>query len=415
MKKLDAHRAYLILTGVSSLLFTVVFTFGSVYRITVAHMDPLQLVLAGTALEATIFVFEIPTGIVADVYSRRTSILIGLTIIGLAFVAQGLLPWFVTILIAEALWGLGYTFTSGAQEAWIADEVGPQRAEAAYLRGAQMGQIGSLLGIGVSTALAGLHIQLPIVLGGVLFLVLTAFLALSMPEQGFKPAPRPRHGAWQAVTHTASVAWHLIRRRPVFSIILIIGGVYGMASEAFDRLWEAHFLGNLRFPTLGQLSPVIWFGLINVGQNLLGLLAMYLVQRRLDAAGRRAVTWLLFASNAVLVAAMIGFGWSGHFELALASYWAVWLARHINEPLYTAWVNQQIDQPEVRATLISTASQANALGQIAGGPLVGLIGKWVSIQAALVVAGLILSPVLILYPLAARQKPPTPPLKGDHT
>jgi DHA3 family tetracycline resistance protein-like MFS transporter len=111
----------------------------------------------------------------------------------------------------------------------------------------------------------------------------------------------------------------------------------------------------------------------------------------------------LLAGNALLVVSVIGFGLAGHFELALATYWTVRLARSVNDPLYTTWVNQRIDDAQVRATIISTASQTNALGQILGGPIFGAIGNLWSINAAIVAAGAILSPVLILYRLAIRQ------------
>ena len=79
---------------------------------------------------------EIPTGALADAKSRRASIIIGYFLIGLGFAVEGALPYFATVAFAQLLWGLGYTFTRGATQAWIADEIGPTRAGEAYLRGA---------------------------------------------------------------------------------------------------------------------------------------------------------------------------------------------------------------------------------------------------------------------------------------
>ncbi len=66
---------------------------------------------------------------------------------------------------------------------------------------------------------------------------------------------------------------------------------------------------------------------------------------------------------------------------------------------YTAWVNQGLDT-RVRATVISASSQANALGQILGGPVLGAIGRGISLSAALVSSGLVLAPVMGLYMFA---------------
>lgn len=70
--------------------------------------------------------------------------------------------------------------------------------------------------------------------------------------------------------------------------------------------------------------------------------------------------------------------------------------------MYLAWLNQGL-QPGVRATVISIGSQSNALGQVAGGPVVGAVGTLAGIRAALTVAALTLSPALLLYARAIRR------------
>ena len=138
---------YLFSEFTVALLFSMIFTVDAVYQVSMVGLNALQLVLVGTTLEISAFVFEIPTGVVADVFSRRLSIIIGMFIMGLGFVVEGSFPFFVPILLAQVLWGLGYTFTSGATEAWIADEVGEERSGQAFLRAGQIGTIGSLIGI----------------------------------------------------------------------------------------------------------------------------------------------------------------------------------------------------------------------------------------------------------------------------
>jgi DHA3 family tetracycline resistance protein-like MFS transporter len=112
----------------------MMFVTTSLYEATVAGLTPVQLILVGTALELSAFVFEVPTGIVADVYSRRLSIIIGYLLMGVGFLVEGFFPAFLPILLAQVIWGLGYTFTSGATEAWISDEVGEDDANRLLLR-----------------------------------------------------------------------------------------------------------------------------------------------------------------------------------------------------------------------------------------------------------------------------------------
>lgn len=121
--------------------------------------------LVGTVMELAVFLFEVPTGIVADIHSRRLSIVIGQAVMGLAIIIVGSFAVTWAILAAWALWGIGYTFTSGAQDAWLADEVGEERLAGIYLRGAQVSRVFALLGIGTSVGLALVDLRLPILLG----------------------------------------------------------------------------------------------------------------------------------------------------------------------------------------------------------------------------------------------------------
>ena len=74
----------------------------------------------------------------------------------MGFVIEGLFPVFGAVALAQVVWGIGYTFTSGATQAWIADELGEERAGDAYLRGSQAGRVGALVAIPLSVALGSL-------------------------------------------------------------------------------------------------------------------------------------------------------------------------------------------------------------------------------------------------------------------
>src|SRR5436309_9875185 len=120
----DPIRVWYFLRGGSALGDTLVWTLAPVYFVRTVGMSPLQLVLVGTFMELTIFVCEVPTGIVADVVSRRLSTIVGYLVMGAAIVFCALVaqPW--AVMAAWSLWGFGYTFTSGAEDAWLADEIG---------------------------------------------------------------------------------------------------------------------------------------------------------------------------------------------------------------------------------------------------------------------------------------------------
>ena len=394
---MSAFSVFILLSFCSSLFFSLIFTVNLVYQVTIVGLDPLQLVLVGTMLEATVFIFEIPTGIVADLKSRRLSIIIGTVLTGLGFVIEGSLPFFLTVALGQMLWGFGHTFTSGATQAWIVDEIGRERAGQAFLRGAQARQIGHLIGIPISVALASWYIPLPIILGGALMSLLGFFLIAIMPEKGFKPIPREDRNNWESMRDTVKAAQRLAGRQPVIITILTIGLIYGLYSEGVDRLWAAHLLNNFTLPSLGLLKPVVWFGIIRMVSSALGLAGTEIARRGLDTQGFRPVAMALSFCAGLMIAALAGFALTSLFWPALVLFWIFGASRSVTGPLYDTWLNQRIDDSSVRATVFSVSGQVDAIGQVAGGPMVGMIGKAVSIRAALLSSALLLSPALPLY------------------
>ncbi len=395
MRKLDAYKIYLLMEGGTSLFFSMIVAANMIYQVTMVGLNPLQLVLVGTVLEATAFIFEVPTGIVADVYSRRLSIIIGYLLVGLGFALEGLVPRFEAILLAQIIWGIGYTFTSGASEAWVADEIGEAGASHAFVRAAQVGQIAAVIGTLLGIALGSVQINLPIVLGGVLTSVMAVWLIVAMPEHGFKPKPRENRNSFQQMAATLRDGLSMIQRRPALLTILAVTAVDGIASEGYDRLWTAHMLDNFTFPVAFNWQPIVWLGAIRIAIMLLSALSLEVVRRRIRPDHHGASARALFVLYGSLALMMLAVAWSGGFAFVVLMSLAVGVLRRMIGPLYMAWVNQRLD-PQVRATIFSLSGQANALGQIAGGPAVGAIGTFISIRAALSASAVLLAPVLWL-------------------
>ena len=164
---------FIAMTVVGEMAFVTYATMSAVYRITEVGLDPFQLILVGTVLELAVFLAEVPTGVIADVYSRRLSIIAGFSLVGVGFILEGLVPVFASILLAQVVWGVGFTFTSGAIQAWLADELRDDTETArVFVRAAKYESIGALVGSGVSVGLASINIGLALIAGGVMFVEL---------------------------------------------------------------------------------------------------------------------------------------------------------------------------------------------------------------------------------------------------
>ncbi len=395
MQKPNAYQIYLLVAAISALASSTIFSISAVYYVQTVRMDPLQLVLVGTVLELTAFIFEVPTGVVADKYSRRLSVIAGYFLLGAGFLLEGAVPAFVAILGAQVVTGIGYTFISGVQDAWIVDEIGVEHIGPVYARGQQANNIGALVGIFVGTGLALLQLNLPILLGGLLMIVLAVALVIVMPEHGFKPAPNQER-TWQSMGRILRDGTRVIRGNSLLMTLMAAALVFGAFSEGIDRLWQAHFLTDVGLPALGALQPVAWFGVINVVGMLLNMLAAEFVRRRVDMTGKADTGRILFVMQGAMGLSVIAFGLAGNFVVAIIAKWLISLLRTASGPLAGTWMNQNI-RSEVRATVLSMNGQADALGQVAGGPVIGAIGSAFSMRAALVFSGLLITPALALY------------------
>jgi DHA3 family tetracycline resistance protein-like MFS transporter len=110
---------------------------------------------------------------------------------------------------------------------------------------------------------------------------------------------------------------------------------------------------------------------------------------------------MLFVTGTIS-ASLLGFAFSPLLGLTIGAFLVIMILRKIAIPLYTSWVNQKLDSG-TRATVLSISSQVDAIGQIAGGPSVGLVAKLVSVVAAISTSGLLLSPALLLVGRANAQ------------
>lgn len=391
--KLNARYVYLFIEFSASMFFSMMFVVTSLYEATVAGLTPVQLILVGTTLELSAFLFEVPTGIVADVYSRRLSIIIGYVLMGVGFLVEGLFPAFIPILLAQVIWGLGYTFTSGATQAWISDEIGEDDANKLFMRGTQMGLFASLVGMGLSVLVGANNVALPLLVGAVGVMLIGLTLAIIMPETGFHPTPREDRTTQQHMWHTFKQGLNTVRGRPRLMNIVFIGLFYGIYSEGFDRLWVKHLLDTFELPTLFGNNQVAFFAALRVAGTILTIFAVRFVEKRVDSTSPKAIGRAILIVTAGISIAMLGFALSSLLLLSLSLYLVIDALRDVRHPLQTAWVNQKLN-PSVRATVHSMFGQVDAIGQVMGGPIVAVIAAFGSAVASLVTSSLLLTPAL---------------------
>ena len=391
--KLDAARVFLFMEMATTVFTCMVFVTNSLYEVTVAGLTPLQLVLIGTTLEVSTFIFEVPTGIFADVYSRRLSIIIGYLLIGVGFLIEGLFPAFLPIVLAQAVWGLGYTFTSGAKQAWITDEIGEESANKLFLRVGRFGALAYLFGLGATVLIGAHNVAFSIRAGAIGMMLTGVALAIIMPETGFHPTPKEDRNTWQHMWHIFKQGLNAVRSQPRLVNIVFIGLFYGLYSEGFDRLGVKLLLDNFTLPILFGSNHVAFFVILEVIGTFMYMFVIRLVEKRLDTSSPAAIGRAMYLVTGLITVALLGFAFSPILALAVLSMLTVNILRGISGPLQSTWINQKLDS-SVRATIHSMFGQVDAIGQVTSGPTVGLIANTLSVKLAVAISGLLLSPAL---------------------
>jgi DHA3 family tetracycline resistance protein-like MFS transporter len=393
---MNSERFFLGACLFYGLCWSTMVTVNLVYMVKVAGLDPFQMVLVGTVLEATVFVFEIPTGVLADVISRRTSVIVGHFLTGTAFLEFAFFPSFWTILLSQIIWGVGAAFISGAYVAWLTDEVGVEKTGGVLLRGSQRGKIGSALGILLSVALAQVSLRLPIVAGSVGILALSLAMILLMREENAPARPAGRTETWSAMRTTFAAGLSEIRSSPLLGLIIAITLIFGAFSEGFDRLYTPFLLGRFTFPPLGMLNNIGWWGVIALVSNGVAWTVTALARRYVKTTSHTALTLALGVCTAAIGIAVVVFANVNALAAVLVFYWFASGLRAARGPLMTTWLNQHLPS-RARATLLSMMGQADAVGQTAGGPVIGYVAKQLSIALALTASAAMLVPSLFLY------------------
>ena len=128
------HRGYWLVT--------------SLYLVVEADLSAFQLVFLGTAQGLTALLAEVPTGVMADTISRKRSVVIAHLVMGAGMLATGLVTAFPALVVTQMLWGLGWTFSSGADVAWLTDELDQtDRIAGVLTAGARWEQLGAASGL----------------------------------------------------------------------------------------------------------------------------------------------------------------------------------------------------------------------------------------------------------------------------
>ncbi len=354
----------------------------SAYLVLDTELTASQLVFVAVLQGITALVFEVPAGVLADTVSRKWSLVVSHALMGTAMLATGLVTDFWAVAATQMLWGLSWTFASGAEVAWVTDELARPAAVPAVLvrsgRAQLSGAAAGVVGLGVLASLT--ERRTAMLLAGVAMLLLGLYVVVRFREERFVPALARRWSAsWLILTRGIA----LVRRRRAILLVFAATFLVNGALDGFARLYPQRLFA-VGFPA----DPLVWFTALSVAALLVGAVALSFAEKRLHGA---RIARLGYA--AACAAGAVGIAALALAPDAVSGGAAVLLVSGIASPLTrviaTIWVNEQTTD-DVRATVHSFLAQAEYAGEITCGLAIALAAtagpRWSLLAAAALLA-----------------------------
>lgn len=370
-----------------------------------AGLSNLEAFAANAFFTAGMVIFEVPTGVVADVWGRRASFLLG-TVTLAASTGLYVLLWqvhgpFWQWAVVSLLLGLGFTFFSGAVEAWLVDALaatgytGP--LESVFARGQVISGTGMLAGSVAGGYIAQLtNLGVPFVLRAGVLLVMFVVALVLMRDIGFTPSrgAGPIGEVRNIVADSMRYGWRVPAVRYLMLAAPFTGGVsiyvfyalqpyllelwgdpqaYGIAGLAAAIVAGAQVLGGLLTPQVARLFP------------------------------RRTTALLVVAAIAALAVLLIGLVTNFWAVIALIVVWALLFAAVT--PVRQAYINGMIPSAQ-RATILSFDSLMSSSGGIVAQPVLGRAADVWGYPASYLISGVLSALALPFVALARRENAP---------
>lgn len=394
-------RTYLVLVSGNTLATSLIWGINTLFLLD-AGLSNLEAFAANAFFTLGMVLFEIPTGVVADARGRRVSFLLGTVVLSASTLAYYLLwamqgPFWLWAVVSVVI-GLGYTFFSGATEAWLVDALGwagyTGTLEAVFGRAQVVSGVAMLVGAVGGGALAqvtSLGVPFLVRVGALLLMALVA--AAWMRDRGFTPDRGIPAGRAARGILAASLR-HGLGNPPVRWLMLAAPFASGVGIYAFYAMqpFLLDLYGDQGAYTVAGLAAAI----LAASQTVGGLLAPTL--RRLVARRTSAVVLGTVASAGALAA----LGFTSAFALALGLL-VVWgLVEAAVLPVRRAYLNDLIPS-EQRATVLSFDSLMANLGGIGIQPALGRVADLRGYGASYVV-GATVQLLAVPFLLASRHR-----------
>jgi MFS family permease len=379
-------RSYFAISGVYTLSASLIWGVNTLFLLA-AGLDIFGVFIAGAAFTAGNVLFEIPTGVVADTVGRRVSLMLSTSILCFGTLAYVGIPYaagspLVLFTVASVFLGLGFSFYSGALEAWLVDALEATGFEGSldtvFSRGAMVSGAAMLIGTLGGGLLGQIDLSLPFVARSCLLTLAFVLALLGMRDLGFRARPLRLETLRKELASVARAGLEFGWSKRSLRLLMLASAVQTSFLIWGFYAWQPYFQELLE-------TDAVWFaGVVAAGVALSTMAGNAVVDYFARLCGKRT-TLLLWAASIQTLAA-IAVGLSPSFPIALICLLIVTATLGVVGPVRQAYIHKMV-RGEQRATVVSFDSMVANLGGVGGQAGLGYLAKVHDYSAGYVAGG----------------------------
>jgi MFS family permease len=386
--------AYVSTGALFTLAASLIWAINTVFLLQRGHLTFFEAMIVNTAYLIAQMIFEVPTGVIADTIGRRTSFLLSIATIIVSTVLYVLTPvmgWgFWGFVVASVLIGLGFTFQTGAVDAWMVDALdasgweGPK--DRVFAWGQMAGGAAVVIGALAGGLLGQIDLSIPYIVRAAVLLLAFVLVLILVHDSGFEPRALHFSTFGDETSHILKAGTRYGWNNTVVRPLMFVSAVTGLAGMFVFYSWQPLVLG-----LLGNSSAVWVLGVVQSVASVAMIGGSALVGPVMRSGkNRRRPALVLALGSAITAAGVLGIGLVGVARLApgllpagiAIALWIGWSVMFgMLGPIRSGFINEHIPSAQ-RATVLSLDSLFADAGGTVGQPALGWIATVVSLPVA---------------------------------
>ena len=394
--KFPQPKIFYLSSFISSLYNGIIGSLFVVYLLAI-NFNPAQIGITLAAQRISIIVFEIPTGIFADRYGRKKSVLISFFLFSILFLIWFFAKNFYLLILISMMGGLAYTFQSGARDSLLIDNLGLQnddkKRDKIFAHFSTFGLAGSIFGGIIAAGLAFYWLK-SIWLAASFFNLFLLFLFLFFIHENFKPTII-KADKFRNFFKTAKNNFKLIIQDKIIILFMVVNAVFVFLTAIYGLIYPILFKQSIHIPNY-------YFGLLGTLSAVMGIIGIFFAQR---LTRRKNYFFTLGCLSLMLGVFFLLFGFKSAFWWSVIIFSLIELVINGWYPIYQSLFNKFIPDQN-RAGILSTNSTFSLLFIALGELITGLALNFIKPNNVLMLATPIFLVLIILIIKLHKEKKP---------